>query len=441
MSSLKAQPQKFSVETRVLENIKNNFPEYPCTLADLRYPKKDFVVQFFTFFLEELRVNTAKIKHSPLEEQLQGETHPELYNETLQLINLAQTLKTLHNKINPGPIFGLEDLTDPNAGRNTVFMFNFLNFYCFADSRVSELVDKLDVITQRKSDMDEYLAKNEMLAREVNQRAINKGKRLKYVEEVRVKRGEIEEIQKESKSLEQVFEKKQSDLEDVRRHNSRTHAMIIELKKKLEQLESQIVRSPDVITKTYQNLKQKLEETKLQLKQGQDTLLEKKRSIKLFENVEKDQDVRMSLLTEIVSEAKIVKELEKQEAEVKFQLKGGKEEIDSLQTQLNALKNEVVALETQLTNLQLQWEKVKRSLKENIRHLKEERENLEHQQSSEMKEITTAISDLRNEVDNLIETNHKLNKYYEKKYALLNQREEEFITQKLAQLEITNFVG
>lgn len=64
-------------------------------------------------------------------------------------------------------------------------MFNLLNFYSFADSRVSELVDKLDVIGARKSEMDQLLEKQEKHSREVNQRAVNKGKRLDYAKEVR----------------------------------------------------------------------------------------------------------------------------------------------------------------------------------------------------------------------------------------------------------------
>lgn len=61
MSTLKP-PPKVSVEARVLENIRSNFSECLCTISDLRFPKKDFVVQFFTFMLEELRISTAKIK-------------------------------------------------------------------------------------------------------------------------------------------------------------------------------------------------------------------------------------------------------------------------------------------------------------------------------------------------------------------------------------------
>ena len=56
-------PQSAKIESRILENIRSNFPEYPCTLSDLRYPNKEFVVQFFQFILEELRISPTKLVH------------------------------------------------------------------------------------------------------------------------------------------------------------------------------------------------------------------------------------------------------------------------------------------------------------------------------------------------------------------------------------------
>lgn len=51
----------------------------------------------------------------------------------------------------------------------------------------------------------------------------------------------------------------------------------------------------------------KLEETKQQLEQAQQTLKKKNKSIALFEVVEKGQDARFGLVTDIVSEAKSIK--------------------------------------------------------------------------------------------------------------------------------------
>lgn len=63
-------------------------------------------------------------------------------------------------------------------------MFNLLNFFHFADTRVNELADKLQIIGQCKGEVDELLGKREMLSRETNQRALIKSKRADYVKEV-----------------------------------------------------------------------------------------------------------------------------------------------------------------------------------------------------------------------------------------------------------------
>lgn len=65
------------------------------------------------------------------------------------------------------------------------------------------------------------------------------------------------------------------------------------------------------------------------------------------------------------------RELEKLEVDTKSKLQCVVKETEGLQGQLNVLKKELVRIEGHLTNLQLQWEKNKSSLKENIRHLNE----------------------------------------------------------------------
>lgn len=70
------------------------------------------------------------------------------------------------------------------ASRNSVFMFNLLNFFNFADSRVSELGDKLKIIGRRQAELKTMLETREQFSREFNQRAIVKAKRIDHAKEV-----------------------------------------------------------------------------------------------------------------------------------------------------------------------------------------------------------------------------------------------------------------
>lgn len=63
-------------------------------------------------------------------------------------------------------------------------MFTLLNFFNFADSRVCDLKEKLEIISERKAQLEKLLDTREKLSREVNQRAICKSKRLDMAKEV-----------------------------------------------------------------------------------------------------------------------------------------------------------------------------------------------------------------------------------------------------------------
>lgn len=74
-----------------------------------------------------------------------------------------------------------------------------------------------------------------------------------------------------------------------------------------QKLEAQEVQSPNVIESNFKNMQSKLKETKQQLEEGQQTLREKKKTMALYEVVERDIDVRLAVVTEIVSGVKSAK--------------------------------------------------------------------------------------------------------------------------------------
>lgn len=81
----------------------------------------------------------------------------------------------------------------------------------------------------------------------------------------------------------------------------------MKLKKAYQKLEAQQVQSPEALQHNYKHLQEKLKETEEQLEQAKETAKEKKKAIKLFQTSDKNQEVRLGLLNEIVAVAKIVK--------------------------------------------------------------------------------------------------------------------------------------
>lgn len=146
MCAMKATQNK-AFESTVFDLISSTFSEYKCTLMDIKVPKKDFVIPFYIFLLEQLQISPSKAmlvsqKHmpvqaiinsqlvlfihlnvclillfqKPLESQLQNEKHPEIFTDIQQLVNLSHLLRTIIVKFqNPGDIvFGLDDLLNPS---------------------------------------------------------------------------------------------------------------------------------------------------------------------------------------------------------------------------------------------------------------------------------------------------------------------------------------
>ncbi|KAJ1527893.1 hypothetical protein ONE63_007829 [Megalurothrips usitatus] len=425
MSSLKPPQQRQQMlENHVCGIVNTTFPEFKCTITDIRFPKKDFVLQFYTFILEQLNFNLHKIMVAPIENQMKGVSHPEVYMETAQLFNLSKVLKTFFNTLHGRDRhqFGLDDLVEPTSSRNTAFMFDILNFFNFADTRVGELAVKLDVVTERKKTMEDYLERREKLSRELNQRALSKGKREDAAKEVKTKRLEVDEMKRETASLEQMSEKKHSELEDVKRHHQRVQSEIAQLRADHQKLEAQQVQSPDILKSNYKHCQEKLREVKQQLEEVKESAKVKKKSLKLFESVDKDLDIHFARLNDIVEKAKTVKEFEKQLEDLKSDISSKRSEIKASRSKLTGLKSDVESLSALLANLQLQREKTKSSMKETIRHLQEEKKSLEAQQSSEMAETSRAIKKMEAEVNDLIEENDRRNILYQKLYAEMMQK-------------------
>ncbi|XP_034249271.1 synaptonemal complex protein 1-like [Thrips palmi] len=429
--------QKVLLEARVLETLNHCFPEFKCSITDIKFPKSEFVINFYKFILEELRFDVSKLMMGPLEDQLQGESHPELYLKSLPLVNMARALRTILIRLLGADRlqFGLEDLLEPNPSRNSLFMFNLLNFYSFADTRLPELSSKLEVIGQSKAEAEELLRKREMISRGINQRALTKGKRADYAREIKSKKLEIDELQKESKSVEQLSEKKLAELEEAKKKLGRVQSDVSQLNETFIKLEAQQVQSPDVIKSNFKNMQAKLEETKQQLEQAQQTLKERKKAIALFETVEKGQDTRFGLVTDAVSIARTIKDLEKQLADGQRKLKSELEEISKCQANLKELMRESTDLSHQLTNTQLKWESKKRSMEEEIRFLKEDKNRLKNKESKDMEKICQEICQVQAEIKELIEKNNAFNEMCEKKYAELMEMEQEFIAEKNAAIE------
>lgn len=427
--------QKISLEARVYENLHHSFPDFPCSITDIKFPKPEFVIRFYTFILEEMRFDVSKLTTGLLEHQLEGVPHHELYLKNMPLYNLSRALGTVLNRLMSGDKlqFGLDDLLEPNVSRNSIFMFNLLNFFSFADARVHELVDKLEVIDQCKSEAGQLLEKREMLSREINQRALTKVKRADYAKEIKSKKAEIEELQKESKSVEQVSEVRLAELEETKKKLVRIQSEISQAKETCHKLEAQQVQSPDAIKNDFKNMQAKLEETKQQLREAQEKSKERKSAIAKFENVEKGQDIRLELLNEIVSKEKSIKDLENQIADMQRKHKSAVEETIKSQAILKDLMRDSAELSHQLTNIQLQWENKKRNMEEEIRFLQDEKRRLETKESEGMEKVRQEMFELQAEINELIQLNKNNNKIYEKQYAALMEQEREFCERKNAQ--------
>lgn len=53
--------QKISLEARVYESLNRCFPEFKCSITDIKFPKSEFVINFYTFLLGELRFDVSKL--------------------------------------------------------------------------------------------------------------------------------------------------------------------------------------------------------------------------------------------------------------------------------------------------------------------------------------------------------------------------------------------
>lgn len=68
MCAMKTGQQK-AFESTVFDLITTTFPEYKCTLMDIKFPKKDFVIPFYVFLLEQLQISPFKamqVSHKPV---------------------------------------------------------------------------------------------------------------------------------------------------------------------------------------------------------------------------------------------------------------------------------------------------------------------------------------------------------------------------------------
>ncbi|XP_026277044.1 M protein, serotype 5-like [Frankliniella occidentalis] len=432
-----SQQQKMTLDSRVFDSLSSTFPEFQCTIADIKFPKKDFVINFYLYVLEQLQFNPNKLIGTLLEDQFKGISHPEMFRESFQLISLMKSLRTILNKLHTkdGLQFGLNDLVDPSPARNSAFMFTLLNFFNFADARVTELKDKLDIVGERKSQLSELLAKREQIAREKNERAEKKVKMQDRAQQIHIQKLGFEALRDETVSLEKMSDKRHEELEDVARHICRVQSQINELKDTYHKLQAQQVQSPDVLKNSYKHLQDKLKETKLLLEQSQETAEEKKKILLLLETVEKGQDNRLILLKEIIDQAKEVKKLGTELANLELKLKSDSALTEASQARLNGLKKDLSGLTTQITTLELQHEKTKSSMKEGIRHLKEERKALEDTESSELESVLESIDNVQQEVNSLLQENTRLNKSYEKLYASLIQKEQEFTSSEIEYID------
>ncbi|KAK3907966.1 Laminin subunit gamma-1 [Frankliniella fusca] len=421
--------QKVALELRVFESLVSTFPDFPCTVTDIKFPKKDFVVGFYLFVLGEMQYYPNKILYGQLEEQLSRESHAEMLRDTFQLINLSKVLRTILNQLQPksGLQFGLNDLVDPSPARNSSFMFTLLNFFNFADQRVGDLKAKVEVVGERKAELEKLLSKREMLARERNNRAAMKTKKKDFAKEVHQRMAEFSKLKEESASLEKLSDKRQEELEEVKRHLIRLQSKTSELTQTYQKLQAQQVQSPEVLKNTHKHLEEKLKETKLLLEQAKETNKARKKNLQLLEKVAKEQETRLSLLEDIVAQAKEVKKLNSDLANLESKLKSDVTVTELSQVKVNGYKNDISRLAAQLSSLQLQHEKTKSSLKESIRHYQEEKKALEDKESSEVESTLEAINNVQEEINELIDLNNNLNNRYEKLYEQLIQQEEDFL--------------
>lgn len=62
MSSQKSSQQpKLSLEARIHDILTSIFPEYKCSVTDIKFPKKEFVYSFYCFMLEQLQFCFPKL--------------------------------------------------------------------------------------------------------------------------------------------------------------------------------------------------------------------------------------------------------------------------------------------------------------------------------------------------------------------------------------------
>lgn len=433
MSVAKPSQPKLSMESRIWEILNSTFPDLECSLGDIKFPKPDFVWKFYTFILEQLQIDLSK--SNSLQGQFNKVMHPDLFMDIQHSVRLSNVLRVVLSSLNNRLDFGLDDLLNPKPARNSMFMFTLLNFFSFADSRIHQLNAKVEIVGERKAKLVELLDTREQISRELNQRAYLKSKRLNNAEEIKAKKVEMEEMKKETKSLELLSEKKQSEIDDVKRHLLRVQNDISEMTIMHQKLEAQRVQSPQALSHNKDHLENKLKESKQQLVQAQEQSKEKRKALKLLDTAEKEQDARTSLLTDIVEAANINKALECQSAELLSKQKSEKDENEAAQSQLQGVKNELSKLSTQLTSLQLQWEKSRSSLKERIRHLTEEKGILEQKQDSEMRGTLESIEKVESEIAELKREHAVKKAQYERQYASLKETEKAFYARKLSELE------
>uniref|UniRef100_A0A1B6L419 Kinetochore protein Nuf2 N-terminal domain-containing protein n=1 Tax=Graphocephala atropunctata TaxID=36148 RepID=A0A1B6L419_9HEMI len=398
-----------SSEQQLLDDIKKYFPNFKCTLQDLRNPTEEFVTNFYSCWLQEFEVDIVNVSQIQFSQMSIVGSYQDAYSGAIPRINLLRSIRAFDVVQD----FGMLDIISPTPKRTQANLRAIIEFYNWSDFCVCSLIDKKKDLNDRQKNLKSMMKEREDLKEKLNTTI----KTIAQIQDVKKQlEDEILSLQKRASELnpeKQMLKSKTDETTEKLKEKESTLLKInkeeLQISNKMKEMANLVVDSPTTVISDLESLRTKHAEIKELSERKRDMVETRMQNQSKVNKDYEDQQLRAEQLNELVKLIDQQRELLKVVQTTDKDMAAAQELLRDLKATLLALGNKRANRQEKLQSSYLRWMTQKPQLMESVEAAIREL----NKKNNEKKKINDSLKEdsaVQEKIDSLL---HKIKTHIE----------------------------